>query len=144
MSPTEHELAKDALLAELRDDTWVMLRPSPIEGVGVFAVRDIPKGCRSMFSKPDAPEQWVSVTRAEVDALPAHARGLVENYCLYDAEHYFIPATGFKKMDLVCYVNHADEPNIVSIEDGAWFEAMRDIAAGEELFLDYGEIVDDG
>lgn len=130
------------LLAELRDETWVMLRPSPVEGVGVFAVRDIPKGCRSMFSKPDAPEHWVSVPRAEIESLPPHAKFLVENYCLYDETHYFVPATGFKKMDLVCYVNHSDTPNIVSLDDGNFFEAARDIAAGEELFLDYGEIVE--
>jgi SET domain-containing protein len=29
------------------------------------------------------------------------------------------------------------------VEDGKYFEAVRDIKAGEELFLDYGTIVDD-
>jgi SET domain-containing protein len=134
---------RDRLLSMLADDTWVMLQPSPVAGVGVFAIRDIPKGCRSMFSEPDTPDDWVSMSRAEVDALPEHARHQVENYCLYDDEQYFVPAGGFKKMDLSLFLNHSDTPNVRSVEDGAWFEAMRDISAGEELFVDYGEIVDD-
>ena len=44
-------MTKLELLNELADNTWVMVRPSAIEGIGVFALRDIPKGCRSMFSR---------------------------------------------------------------------------------------------
>jgi SET domain-containing protein len=32
-------------------------------------------------------------------------------------------------------------PNIISVNDGDYFEALREIKAGEELYLDYGEIV---
>ncbi|MBL0170414.1 MAG: SET domain-containing protein [Gemmatimonadaceae bacterium] len=119
-----------------------MLRPSPIEGIGVFAITDIPAGCREMFSKPDLPEHWIAISRAEVEALPAHSRFLVENYCLYDEHQYFVPENGFTKMDLACFLNHSDTPNIMSIDDGNFFEALRDIAPGEELLIDYGEIVD--
>jgi len=135
-------MTKEALLRELSGNTWVMIRPSPIEGIGVFALRDIPKGCRSMFSKANEQEQWIPVSKTEVDHLPAHAKALIENYCLYDDEHYFVPDYGFKKMDLVNFLNHADIPNIISINDGEFFEAVRDIKKGEELVIDYGEIVD--
>ena len=109
----------------------------------MFAIADIPKGCRDMFGKPDPAEHWVAIPRDDVAGLPAHARHLVENYCLYDNEQYFVPEDGFKKMDLVCFLNHSDAPNVMSIDDGAYFEAMRDIADGEDLFVDYGAIVDD-
>ena len=135
-------MTKEELLAELAGNTWVMIRPSPIEGIGVFALQDIPKGCRSMFSKANAGEQWITVSKAEVEKLPEHAQALISNYCLYDAENYFIPDYGFKKMDLVNFLNHSDTPNIVSINEGEFFEAIRDIQKGEELVIDYGEIVD--
>ena len=136
-------MTKEELLAELNADTWVMIRPSPIEGIGVFAIRDIPKGCRTMFSKANADhDEWISVPKTEVEQLPAHSRALIENYCLYDDDNYFIAEYGFKKMDLVNFLNHADEPNIMSVNDGEYFEALRDIKAGEELMIDYGEIVD--
>ncbi len=135
-------MTKEALLQELAGNTWVMIKPSPIEGIGVFALQDIPKGCRSMFSKSNDQEKWIPVSKTEVDHLPAHAKALIENYCLYDDENYFIPDYGFKKMDLVNFLNHSDIPNIISINEGEFFEALRDIQKGEELLIDYGEIVD--
>lgn len=133
-------MTKEELLNELHHHTWVALRPSPVEGIGVFALRDIPAGTRGLFSKNIG--EWIPVSKKEVAALPDHARGLVENYCLYDEEHYFIADYGFKVMDLVNFLNHADTPNLLSIDDGADFETLRDIRSGEELFIDYGSIVD--
>ena len=135
-------MTKEELLEELSGNTWVMIRTSPIEGVGVFALQDIPKGCRSMFSKANEQEQWIPITKAEVENLPAHAKALIENYCLYDEENYFVPNYGFKKMDLVNFLNHSDTPNVISINDGEFFEAITDINQGDELVIDYGEIVD--
>ena len=135
-------MTKAELLQELSGNTWVMLKPSPIEGIGVFALRDIPKGCRDMFSKPDDADEWITVSKNEMETLPAHAQFLVGNYCLYDEANYFVPAKGFKKIDISLFLNHADEPNIISIDDGDYFEAIRDIKEGEELVIDYGEIVD--
>ncbi len=134
-------MTKAALLAELSNNTYVMLKPSPLEGIGVFAVRDIPKGCREMFSKPDASDQWITVPAKEVAALPPHAQFIVGNYCLYDENDYFIPADGFKKIDLALFLNHADIPNVISINEGDYFETVRDIKQGEELLIDYGAIV---
>ena len=135
-------MTKTALLAELNNNTYLMIRPSPIEGIGVFAIRDIPKGCRNMFSHPaNEKEDWIKIPRTEVDILPAHSKQLVETYCLYDDENYFIPEYGFKKMDLVNFLNHSDTPNIISINEGEFFETLRDIVNGEELLVDYGELV---
>ena len=135
-------MTKAALLNELASNTWVMIKPSAIEGIGVFALQDIAKGNRSVFSKANETEQWIPVTKTEVENLPAHAKALIENYCLYDDENYFVPDYGFKKMDLVNFLNHSDTPNIISINDGEFFEAYRDIKKGEELVIDYGAIVD--
>lgn len=133
---------KEQLLNELINNTFVILKPSPVAGIGVFAIRDIEKGCRAMFSKPDKNDQWITIARKEVEALPDHAKHLIYNYCLYDEENYFVPDYGFKKIDVSLFLNHSDTPNLKSVEDGNYFEATRDIKNGEELFLDYGEIVE--
>lgn len=137
-------MTKTELLAELTDNTYIILRPSPVAGIGIFVVKDITKGCRDMFSKPDLLDRWITLSKQEVEELPAHAKLLVENYCLYDAESYFVPDYGFKKMDVSLFLNHSDEPNVLSINDGEYFEALRDIKAGEELLIDYGAIVKEG
>lgn len=134
---------KTELLAELSTNTFVMLKPSPLEGVGVFAIRDIPKGCKEMFGKPDAEDQWITLSKKEVEVLPTPAQFMIENYCLYDEDSYFVPAHGFKKMDIALFLNHSDTPNIISINGGDYFEAITDIRAGEELIIDYSDIVED-
>ncbi|MFT3907883.1 MAG: SET domain-containing protein [Ferruginibacter sp.] len=132
-------MKKERLLNELQNNTVVILKPSAVAGIGVFALVDIKKGQRNIFSNDKS--EWIKLSKDEVEQLPPHSKALIENFCLFDEENYFVPEYGFKMMDLVVYLNHSDEPNVVSINEGEDFEAIRDIAAGEELFVDYGEIV---
>ena len=131
-------MTKEELLKELSEEIYAVLKPSPVHGIGVFAMRDIPKGCRSIFSKGTG--GWVRLSFEEVE----HSRNLVETYCLYDDENYYVPDYGFKVMDLVNYLNHSATPNIISINNGECFEALTDISAGTELLINYGEIVETG
>lgn len=128
------------LLQQLRDQTYVMLKSSPVHGIGVFAIQPIPKGCRNMFSKDSG--EWIKIPIKDVENLPEHARSLIETYCLFDEENYFVPESGFKTIDPVIYLNHSSNPNIISINDGEEFEALVDITAGEELLVNYGHLVD--
>lgn len=133
-------MTKDEILFELHHRTYAMLQPSPLHGIGVFAIRDIPRGCRHIFSQGHG--EWVKVPVADVEKLPPYARNLVETYCLYDKDHYFVHDYGFKVVDIVNYLNHSSEPNLVSVNNGDDFEAMVDIPAGTELVIDYHSIVD--
>jgi len=128
-------MTQEQLLKELRQQTYITIKSSSVHGIGVFAIADIPKGCREMFSRNVG--EWIKLPVTEVEALPAHSRNLIETYCLFDTDHYYVPDYGFKVMDLVNYLNHSSSPNIISINDGEEFEALRDIKAGEELFVDY-------
>lgn len=133
-------MTKEALLKELAEETFVTLRPSTVHGIGVFALRDIPKGCKTLFSRNVG--NWIKVPISDIEKLPEASRNLVETYCLYDETDYYLPDYGFKVMDLVNYLNHSSTPNVISVNDGEYFESLRDIAAGEELFVNYGHIVD--
>ena len=133
-------MTREQLLAELSGEKLVALQPSPVHGIGVFAITDIPKGFRQIFSKEVG--EWILVPIADVEQLPDHARNLIETYCLFDEADYFVPDYGFKVMDLVNYLNHSAQPNVVSVNDGEYFRALRDIKEGEELFVDYGSIVE--
>lgn len=133
-------MTKEELLQELSQETFVALRPSPVHGIGVFAIADIPKGCRTIFSKNVG--SWIRLPIADVEQLPEHSRSLIETYCLYDEASYFVPDYGFKVMDLVNYLNHSSSPNVASVNDGEYFEALTDIPAGTELLVNYGEIVE--
>lgn len=133
-------MTKKELLNELSQETYAALKPSAVHGIGVFAIRDIPKGCRSIFSKGVG--EWIKLSIEEVEKLPPHSRSLIETYCLYDQDNYYVPDYGFKVMDIVNYLNHSSTPNIISIDDGEIFEAIADIPAGTELLLDYTRIAE--
>ena len=129
---------KENLINELSHHTYVRLLPSSIHGIGVFAIRNIPKGCQKMFSK--VPGEWVELSKKEVAELRPESKDLVETYCLFDRDRYYVPANGFKEMDLSLFLNHDDKPNVRSVNGGAFFEAIRDIEKGEEITIDYGEL----
>ncbi len=133
-------MIKEELLKELSQETYVALKPSAVHGIGVFAITDIPKGCRNLFSKNVG--DWIKLPISDVEKLPEHSRSLIETYCLYDEEHYFVPDYGFKVMDLVNYLNHSSVPNVISVNDGEYFEALTDIPVGAELFINYEEVAE--
>ena len=137
---TLSDVKKQALLNQLLKETFVTIRSSSVHGIGVFALVDIAKGQRGMFSNDQS--DWIKITLNEMDQLPEHSRILIENHCLYDDDGYYVPEYGFKILDPIVFINHSDAPNIMSIKDGEDFEAMTDINAGQELFLDYGMIVE--
>lgn len=131
---------KEQILKELANETFVTLKPSTIHGIGVFALKDIPKGCRDIFSKNEI--NWVKIPITDVEQLPDHSKNLVETYCLYDEDHYFVPSHGFKMIDMVNFLNHSSNPNIIPIDEGEQYEALIDIPAGTELLVNYKELVE--
>ena len=133
-------MIKEKLLNQLQQETYVMIKPSPLHGIGVFAIRDIPKGTKNIFSEGFG--EWIKISKSEVEALPRHSKDLIENHCLFDDTDYYVPEYGFKLLDLVIYLNHSDQPNVISLNEGAHFQAIRDIKEGEELLVDYGTIVE--
>jgi SET domain-containing protein len=132
-------MTKEELLTELQQYTWVGLQASSVHGVGVFALCDIPKGCTTLFA-PGRRYGWITLNWEEIAQLPAHVKDFIETYYLYDEEKYFIPDFGCKIMDMASYLNHSSSPNIISRNEGEYFESLRDIHKGEELLVDYGSI----
>lgn len=130
---------KDMVLEHL-EDTYLTLKPSPIHGVGVFAIRDIPKGT-SPFSI--GMEGYVDLEPTDFESLPSEVKDHVKNYCTKNEGKYNVPIAGFKVVDLVQFLNDSKTPNIKSLDDGVKFEAIRDIKAGEELTIDYDTITED-
>jgi hypothetical protein len=112
---------------------YARLRPSPGKGVGVFAIRDIPRGCNP-FVGDDAGSTWVPA--ATVDAIAdAEVRRMYLDFCPRLGDRYLAPPD-FNRMSVSWYMNHSDEPNMVA-DANVDFRAARPILAGEELTADY-------
>lgn len=114
------------------DGVYVRLAPSKIHGVGVFAIRDIPKGA-PVFGDDDAPT--VRLPAAVVKRLKPEIRALYEDFCVLEEGQWTCP-TSFNALTPSWYLNHSKTPN-VACDDSLRFFALRRISKGEELTVDY-------
>jgi uncharacterized protein len=112
------------------------VRPSAIHGLGLFAVKPVPRGTpvwklQPGFDHDFSPEQFA--------ALPLLARQHTRWFCFVSKSDGHVILSG----DHACFINHSLIPNtgappaavapVVTV-------AVRDIAAGEEItcnYLDY-------
>ena len=100
--------------------TRVEIRESSIDGIGVFAIEDIKK------------DEVVGILTGTVCVEPDPHSDYVCELWDWNGNSYAIePFAPFK------YLNHGDEAN--TDWDTPVLIALRDIKAGEEITIDYGE-----
>ncbi len=112
---------------------FARLGSSPIHGVGVFAISDIPKG--TYVFEPDD-DETVKVPSDAIRPLPAELRKLYEDFCVLEGGTYECPCS-FNRLTSSWYLNHSAHPNVAA-DRSLKFYTTREIHAGEELTADYG------
>ena len=120
-------------------EVWCRLAVTK-HGVGVVAIRDIPKGVNP-FKNCDPHGDVLEITEGELDAssAPTEAKQLVRDFCALQDGVYFVPDYGIDAIDKSYFLNHSDKPNMVARDRGEVFVTARKIKKGEELVADYGE-----
>jgi SET domain-containing protein len=101
-------------------------RRSPIEGTGVFAKEDIPKG------EVVAVLGGVIVPKSEI----AEYRKVIGDYGIQIDDNFFIVPTSRQEPQEYGVFNHSCEPNI-GLSSSLSFVTIRDIKKEEELMFDY-------
>ena len=136
---------KEDIIKDLENNIYCRIQRSPIHGVGVFAVRPIPKGTNPF------------VTYANVDVVAIPEKEIMENKKISDAVKEMVrafyviqngmiycDARSFNEINITYFLNHSDAPNldVKEMDDESKFSANMDIAAGEELTADYSRYSD--
>jgi SET domain-containing protein len=116
--------------ADRTDDCSFVLRPDSHGGVGVFAAHAIRAG--TLLRLYDEPPGTSITRKVRREAVP----GEFVKYCLDAEPGWLIRPVDFGRMDVVWFLNHASVPNAGHRGDHVYF-ALRDIAAGEEILIDY-------
>ena len=123
------------LLRNLFEQTYCRLRPSPIHGIGVFAIRPIPagvdpfEGCyRGLSTK---------LREADLVGMDPAVREMVRDYFVLWEGDIWACTRGLNAIDVQYYLNHSDNPDMVTLDGGSHFLAGRDVEVGEELTVDY-------
>ena len=132
--------AGEALARDTRqvDRRRIQVRLSSIHGKGVFALRHIPAGER-IFEYKGQVITWP-------EALRRHPHDPTQ------PDHTFYFSLGTKHVidgnvggNSSRYINHACDSNCQAdeIEGRVFISALRDLHPGEELFYDYGLVIDE-
>jgi SET domain-containing protein len=98
-----------------------MLKPSQIEGVGVFAVHGIAKGTALYIFRDEGPR---------MRTVPADFK----KYCV-NLKNGLLAPLDFGQMAVGWYLNHSFTPN--AYQEQYQYFAARDIEAGEEITINY-------
>ena len=120
------------------DARRIQTRRSGVHGKGVFALVDLAEG-ESLIEYVGEVINWD-------EALRRHPHDPQDpNHTFYfhiDEDHVIDAKHGGNSSR---WINHSCAPNCEADEDGGrvFIRALRDIAAGEELFYDYGLVIDE-
>ena len=132
--------ARPAAAAAVRSSSGrrIQVRKSGVHGKGVYAAVPITKGTRLI--------EYVGEIITWPEALRRHPHDPSDPqhtfYFHIDEDHVIDAAVGG---NAARWINHACQPNCeAEQEEGRVFiDARRNIAAGEELFYDYGLVIDE-
>jgi SET domain-containing protein len=105
------------------------IRPSLIEGVGLFAIKPIAQGTK-MFISEQLPVDFIGAE--QFDTLTHNQQALIlERFPVYQQTGFIHPHSDY----LLSFVNHSEQGNYSPVYD----VATMDIEEGEEITFDYGD-----
>jgi hypothetical protein len=115
---------------------YFRVKTSPIHGVGLFAIRDIPKNFK-LFNNIDEDGEFID----KHDITNIETRKILEDYYCAPKGKLFLPNELMSHWSH--YLNHNNNENVTLNDDTGWYITNRFIKAGEELFENYKIICDD-
>ena len=121
------------------NEVWCRLAVTR-HGVGVVAIRDIPKGIDPFKNcDPHGDVLKISEKELETSTAPDEAKQLMRDFCALQDGTYIVPDYGIYAIDKSYFLNHSRKPNMATIRGGEVFVTARTIKKGEELTANYGE-----
>ena len=127
-------MERKKIARHLAEEVHCRIGVSALHGVGVIAVRRIPKGTRVLRSTLSTRD--IRVPKSDLKTLPIATRRLLEAFCEQDRWSLWLPRAGMNTFSLYQYLNHSKNPNVMLLKPGH-YRSTRAIGAGEELTLDY-------
>ncbi len=137
-------VTKKRLLQHLKNDIYCKIGVSNVHGVGVIAIKDIPKGINPFVTLSKEKDKIITLSKDDIkDIHPNVCKILTDFFGDKKSNNYDVYAYGPNYINISFYLNHSDNPNIDVIEDTESnyysFITNRKIKKGEELFINYNK-----
>lgn len=124
------------VLANIKNNTYCRLKPSPVHGIGVFAIRDIEKGMNPFVLRGRS-HAWIGIKERDFRSFHPEIIDMIRAYFVKDKGKFWVHAQGLNALTIEFYLNHSKEPNLIYDVPNEEFITTRVIRAGEELLIDY-------
>ena len=125
---------KEKLIMRRLAKIYCRLAPSPIHGVGVFAIKNIPKGTNP-FSNSFMAQEAVVLDKNRIKDLGPEILSLLHDQHPTIDQTKQIVSNFPNQIIWSDFINYTDKPNIELMTNGEW-TALRDIIKGEEILED--------
>lgn len=143
----DRKVEKPELLLNLKNSIYCRLQPSPISGIGVFAIRDIPNGINpfEIAGQTCQADQVIFISKDELQDLPNEIQQTIPHFFAKkpNDQYYPIISGGLNAINISFYINHSSHPNITLVTvpgcDYYQFITKNKIRTGEELTFDYSQ-----
>ena len=126
---------RDSLcIKKLDKRVWCRLKPSSVHGVGIFAIKDIPRGT-DPFVDSYMGDQFSLIDKKKLTSLSPEIKQMLEDYWPTNKNKEAIVPLYPNTLVWTNYLNYTDDERKVNIhlnDQGKW-ETLREIKEGEEL-----------
>jgi SET domain-containing protein len=147
--PKENQ-EKESLIDNLKNETFCKIGVSKISGVGVIAVKDIPKGVEIFkCCNNDETDLPIEINTNDLKEVDKNVIEHAKNFLIPSGPStYPFPRKGLNSINIIFYLNHSDRPNTEfsltgDLDDFVSFVTSRGIEKGEELTQDYNNLSND-
>ncbi|MEK7521278.1 MAG: SET domain-containing protein [Patescibacteria group bacterium] len=134
--------SKKWIIRDLEKNVYCRIGISKIDGVGVIAIRDIPKGINPFGGVPQ--NKYTKVDAEKVlknkKIHPEVIKMVKDFYSIIDGKIYF-PDVSLNAINISFFMNTSKNAN-VGTENGETFRTKWKIKKGEELTVDYDKFSD--
>ena len=137
---------KKNLLKNLENDVYCRIMPSKKHGVGVFAIKDIPKG-KNPFKITGVSclkGKVLNINESELKNIDTEILKMISDFYHKDEKGFYgIPYKGINANDISFYMNTSKKPN-VSFKSSSKcsmveFFTLKPVKKGHELLINYDE-----
>ncbi len=127
-------------IVKILKNTYCRLKPSKISGIGVFAIRDIPKNKNPFIGSKD--QKWIRFKLDELKNIDDEIMKMIDDFFVIEKNGFVdIPENGLNGIDISFFLNNFKNPNLKIVykknEDSASFITTKKIKKGEELTIQY-------
>ena len=136
------------IIDNLKNNVYCRIKRSKIHGVGVVAIKNIPKNINPFQNlKKRNENEYIDINKNDLNDLSKDVIKMLDDYLGINEDNtYSIPINGLNTLDISFFMNHSENPNISiknvinndnNIDTYIDFITNREIKNLEELLINY-------